>query len=116
MAFHDAVAALERDAARRGAREHAERLAVLALDQPEEDAVAAGALRLGREPQGADRAEGRAERDRFRLARGAVDPDRALAARRRGVDARHEGPRHPAPRRGATPARAPLPRGLAGVA
>jgi hypothetical protein len=99
-----------------GAREHAERLAVLALDQPEDDAVVPGALRLGREPQVADRAEVRAERDRFRLARDAVDPDRALAARRRVVDARHEVPRHRAPVGGATGAGAPLPSGLPGVA
>src|SRR4051812_49678982 len=101
MAFHDAVAALERDAARRGAREHAERLAVLALDQPEEDAVAAGALRLGRGPQGADRAGGRAERDRVRLARGALDPDRAPAAPRRVRGGPPAGPRPPAPPGGA---------------
>src|SRR4051812_10083604 len=116
MAFHDPKAAGELDAAGQGAAERPERLAVLALDEAEQDAVVAGALRLGGEAQAPDRVEARSEGDRLGLVGDAVDPDRALAAALRVVHAGDEVPRHRAPVGRAAGAGAPLPRGVAGVA
>src|SRR4051812_26264741 len=115
VTLHHAVALGERDAAGQRARERAERLAVVALDQAEQDAVAAGALRLGGEAQVADRVERSGERDGRDLARHPVDPDRPLAAGRRVVHAGDEVPHERAPVRGATGAGAPVPRRLACV-
>src|SRR3954451_12588870 len=115
VALHHAVALGEADAAGQRPRERAERLAVLALDQAEQDAVVARALRLGGEAQVADRVEPRGERDGRDLARRPLDPDRPLAPARRVVHAGDKVPRDRTPVGGAAGAGAPVPPGLARV-